>query len=164
MYVSVQLHAQTALSLGKGPGCPLNRRRGGPQSQSGRFEEEVNVLPLPEVKPQIVTHFIESQTEMRRNLYDIMFALAVNTNYKCHKKNNDISCSKHVTSICYWLTARFYFSCFLCRKCCHKFFCNQRTCNFCCQHTPRSPVTSRHSLSALRARILLVHFDVWIVA
>jgi hypothetical protein len=37
--VSGQLHAPTALPLGKGPRYPFYRRLGGPQSRSGRYGE-----------------------------------------------------------------------------------------------------------------------------
>ena len=36
---------------GKEPRYPLKRGLGGPQSRSGRFEEEENVSPLPEFEP-----------------------------------------------------------------------------------------------------------------
>jgi hypothetical protein len=39
---------------GKEPRYPLKRGLGGPQSWSGRFEEEENLSPLPELEPQIV--------------------------------------------------------------------------------------------------------------
>jgi hypothetical protein len=45
--VSGHLHVQTAIPWGKGPQYPLYRRRGGPQSLSGRCAEKKNVLPLP---------------------------------------------------------------------------------------------------------------------
>jgi hypothetical protein len=40
MEVSGQLHALTALPLGKEPRYPLNRRLGGPQSRFGRLGED----------------------------------------------------------------------------------------------------------------------------
>jgi hypothetical protein len=51
MEVSGQLHAPTALTSGKEPLVPLDRRLGGPQSRSGRGGEEKNSQPLPEIEP-----------------------------------------------------------------------------------------------------------------
>jgi hypothetical protein len=45
MEVSGQLHAPAALPPGKSPWYPLDRRLGGPQSQSGRGGEEKNWNP-----------------------------------------------------------------------------------------------------------------------
>jgi hypothetical protein len=42
MEVSGQLHASVAFPLGKDPRYPLDRKLGGPQSRSGRCEEENN--------------------------------------------------------------------------------------------------------------------------
>jgi hypothetical protein len=47
MEVSGQLHAPTALPQGKSPWYPLGRRLGGPQSQSGRGDEEKSSQLLP---------------------------------------------------------------------------------------------------------------------
>jgi hypothetical protein len=33
---------------------PLDRRLGGPQSQSGPREEEANILPLPGIEPRLL--------------------------------------------------------------------------------------------------------------
>jgi hypothetical protein len=46
MEVSGQLHAPAALPPGKDTRYPLDRRLGGPQSQSGRGGEEKNSQPL----------------------------------------------------------------------------------------------------------------------
>jgi hypothetical protein len=51
MEVSGQLHAPAALAQGKNPGYPLNTRLGGPQSRSGRGDEEKNSQPLPGIEP-----------------------------------------------------------------------------------------------------------------
>jgi hypothetical protein len=48
MEVSDQLHAPAALSPTKESRYPLDRRLGGPQSQSGRCGEEKNPF-LPEI-------------------------------------------------------------------------------------------------------------------
>jgi hypothetical protein len=48
MEVSGQLHALAALSPGKEPMVPLDRRLGGPQSRSGRGGEEKNSQPPPD--------------------------------------------------------------------------------------------------------------------
>jgi len=45
--VGGQLHSLAALSPGKSPWYPLNRRLGGPQSQCGCDGEERNSQPLP---------------------------------------------------------------------------------------------------------------------
>jgi len=42
-----QLHSLAALSQGKNPQYPLNRRLGGPQSLSGCSGEDRNSQPLP---------------------------------------------------------------------------------------------------------------------
>jgi hypothetical protein len=51
MEVSGQLHALAALPVRKNLWYPLNRRLGGPHSQSGHFEEEKNFLPYQESNP-----------------------------------------------------------------------------------------------------------------
>jgi hypothetical protein len=43
MEVSGQIHAPAALTQGKSPWCPLDRRMGGPQSRSGRSGEEISI-------------------------------------------------------------------------------------------------------------------------
>jgi hypothetical protein len=52
MEVSGQLLTAVALPQGKGLRCPLHRRVGGPQSQSGREGEEKKLRPLPEIEPR----------------------------------------------------------------------------------------------------------------
>jgi len=39
---------------------PLNRRLGGPWSQSGGYGEEISLLPLPEFEPWIIQLFVSS--------------------------------------------------------------------------------------------------------
>jgi len=51
MEVSGQLHAPAALLLGNSPWYPLDRRLGGPQSQSGHGVEEKNSQPPPGIEP-----------------------------------------------------------------------------------------------------------------
>jgi hypothetical protein len=51
MEMSVQLQAPAALSQGKSPWYPLDRRLGGPQSGSGRGGEEKNSKPPPGIEP-----------------------------------------------------------------------------------------------------------------
>jgi hypothetical protein len=53
MDTSGQLHASAVLLLSETRNS-LNRRLGGHQSRSGRFEEEKNCLPLPGIEPRIV--------------------------------------------------------------------------------------------------------------
>jgi len=53
MEVSGQLHTSTTLPPEKEPWYPLNSRMGVPQSLSGRFEEEKNLLPLPGIESLI---------------------------------------------------------------------------------------------------------------
>jgi hypothetical protein len=54
MEVSGQLHAPAALTPGKSPWHPLDKRLGGPQSQSGRGGEEKNLQSLPGLEPPII--------------------------------------------------------------------------------------------------------------
>jgi hypothetical protein len=49
--VSCQLHAPDALPPGKEPWYPLERRLGGPQSQSGRCGKDKNPCPYWESNP-----------------------------------------------------------------------------------------------------------------
>jgi hypothetical protein len=49
---SGQLHVPTALSQGKSPRYPLDRKLGGLQSRSGRCGVEKNPLLLPEIEPR----------------------------------------------------------------------------------------------------------------
>jgi hypothetical protein len=51
MELSGQLHALVALTLGKHPRCLLDRRLGGPQGRSGRYEEEEKSFPCRESNP-----------------------------------------------------------------------------------------------------------------
>jgi hypothetical protein len=51
MEVSGQLHAPAALPQGKSPWYQLDRMPGGPQSRSGRGDEEKNSQPLPGIEP-----------------------------------------------------------------------------------------------------------------
>jgi hypothetical protein len=46
MQVSGQARTPATLPPGKEPPLPLNRRLGGPESSTGRFEEEKILLPL----------------------------------------------------------------------------------------------------------------------
>jgi hypothetical protein len=52
MEVSGQVRAPAALSLGKSPLYPLDRRLLGPQSHSGRGGEEKNSQPPPRIETQ----------------------------------------------------------------------------------------------------------------
>jgi hypothetical protein len=54
MEVSGQLHAPSALFLGKDRGYPLDRRLGGPQNLSGRDGEEKNFTPTLNSDPSVV--------------------------------------------------------------------------------------------------------------
>ena len=47
---------QQLLSLEESPQYPLNRRLGGPQTQSPRFGKEKNPLPLPGFERRFVVH------------------------------------------------------------------------------------------------------------
>jgi hypothetical protein len=47
-------HAPAALPPGKSLQHLLNRTLGEPQDRSGHFEDETQLLPLPEFEPQIV--------------------------------------------------------------------------------------------------------------
>jgi hypothetical protein len=53
MEVSGQIHAPTALLPGREPQYPLDRRLGGPQSWSGRDNEDRLSLPLPWIDPRL---------------------------------------------------------------------------------------------------------------
>jgi len=54
MEVSGQLHDWPLYPQGKSPCYPLDRRLGGPQSQSGHGGEEKYSQPLPGLKPLII--------------------------------------------------------------------------------------------------------------
>jgi len=51
MEMNGQLHAPAALTPGKLPPYPLDRRLGGPQSRSGHGGEEKNSQPPPRMSP-----------------------------------------------------------------------------------------------------------------
>lgn len=54
MEMSCQIHfAPAALPLGKEHEYRLSRRVGGPQSQAGRFEVELNILFMSVMEPRI---------------------------------------------------------------------------------------------------------------
>jgi hypothetical protein len=64
MEMNGQLYAQTALSQGKNPWYPLDRRLGDPQSWSG---EEKKSVTLPEFEPPIIQLVAQSYiTELSR--------------------------------------------------------------------------------------------------
>jgi hypothetical protein len=54
MEVSRQLHAPAALSQGKSPWYPLDRRQNGLQCRSGRGGEEKTSQPLSGLEPPII--------------------------------------------------------------------------------------------------------------
>jgi hypothetical protein len=54
---SGQLHAPAALTPGKSPRYPLDRRLGGPRSRSGRYGEEKN-LALPGNEPGTILGYV----------------------------------------------------------------------------------------------------------
>jgi hypothetical protein len=54
MEVSGQLHALPLYPQGKSPWYSLDRRLGGPQSQSGHGGKEKNSQPLPGLEPPII--------------------------------------------------------------------------------------------------------------
>jgi hypothetical protein len=51
MEMSGQLHVSAALPLEQSPQYPLDKRLGGPQSQSGFYGEEKALLSLLGIKP-----------------------------------------------------------------------------------------------------------------
>ena len=52
--VEVQIHSPTALTLGRIPWHPLNRRLDGPHRLSGRSVEETDLLPLLEIQKRFL--------------------------------------------------------------------------------------------------------------
>jgi hypothetical protein len=73
MEVSGQLHAPAALSPGKSPWYPLDRRLGWPQSRSGRGDEEKNSQTQPGHEPLIVQPVAQCcTTELSRLLVVII--------------------------------------------------------------------------------------------
>jgi hypothetical protein len=54
MEVSGQLHTPDALSQGKSPWYPLDKRLGGPQSRSERGGEEKSSHLMPGLEPPII--------------------------------------------------------------------------------------------------------------
>jgi hypothetical protein len=70
MEMSGEFRALPALPQVKGPWYPLDRKLGGPQSRSGRFDEEKNSQPLPGLEPLIVQPVAQRYTtELTRHLY-----------------------------------------------------------------------------------------------
>jgi hypothetical protein len=62
---------------GKGPWYPLDRRLGGPQSQSGCSGEEKNSQPLPGLEPSVIQPIAQCCTTELSQL-----------RYWCRKENN----------------------------------------------------------------------------
>jgi len=62
-----QLPAPAPLCSGTEPQYPLNKRLGGPQGQSGHFGEQKNLLPLAEIKSQIIQSTAAIHTVTLRN-------------------------------------------------------------------------------------------------
>jgi hypothetical protein len=62
MEVSGQLHASAALSQGKSPWYPLDRRLGGPQSRSGSHGEEQDSKSLVGLEPQNIQPVTQNYT------------------------------------------------------------------------------------------------------
>jgi len=58
MEVSGQLHAPAAVPHGKQPCYPMNRRLGKPQSWSGRFGENNNLLHQLQIEASSLSHVI----------------------------------------------------------------------------------------------------------
>jgi len=50
MSTSVQLQASAALPQGKHPRYQITRKEGEPQGWSGRFGDDINLLPLPGIE------------------------------------------------------------------------------------------------------------------
>jgi hypothetical protein len=62
MEVSDQFHAPAALFQGQSPCHLLDRRMDGPQSWSGRGDEEINSHPLSGLEPLIIQPVAERYT------------------------------------------------------------------------------------------------------
>jgi hypothetical protein len=57
----VKVHVSDALPHRNSLKYPLDRELGGTQSQSGCYEEDKNLLPLPGIEPPPVTHLSNPQ-------------------------------------------------------------------------------------------------------
>jgi hypothetical protein len=65
---------------GKSPGYPLDRRLGGPHSQSGRSDEEKNSQSLPGLELPIIQHVAQRYTTELSRLFSVK-----NVNIKIYK-------------------------------------------------------------------------------
>ena len=102
MEISGKIHAPAALSAGKNPPYPLNRRLGGPQSQSGRFEEDKSLFHLPEFKHRTLQAAALSLHRLSYTSY-----ISLHNNEK--KLFTDYSYQNLITDhVPFWLTLRSY--------------------------------------------------------
>jgi hypothetical protein len=62
MEVSGQLHAPAALLPENEPLVPLDRRLGGPQSRTGRSDEEINSQSLSGIEPPTIQPIAQRYT------------------------------------------------------------------------------------------------------
>jgi hypothetical protein len=95
MEVSGQLHALAILLQGKNPWYPLDRRLGGPWSQSGCGGEEKNSWPLPGLEPLIIhpvaqcyMSYSSSWSETERCFITIVFQFCFRI---CHQEGVELN-------------------------------------------------------------------------
>ena len=91
---------------GKHPQYLLNRRLSGPQSQSGCFREQYNLLPLPEFEPWLLGHPAHSLATILFSQF-LIYILHLHTLYNCnHILSLQIQCNWKILSKSFYWEAR----------------------------------------------------------
>jgi hypothetical protein len=84
MEMSGQFHDPAALPPGKQPRYPLYRGLGGPQSWSGRYKEENNLLPIPGIKSRLLGRPARSLVPIPTELIILIFLTKFGTQTNRH--------------------------------------------------------------------------------
>jgi hypothetical protein len=89
MEVSAQLRAPAALPVGNSHWYPLDRRLGGPQSQSGRDGEEKNIVPATNqtsaIQPIAILTELSQLSETLSTNFTLVWMIARDfTAHRCH--------------------------------------------------------------------------------
>jgi hypothetical protein len=88
MEMSGRIHAPAALPEGKSLWYPLDRRPGGPQSQSGRGGEEINSQPLSGLESPIVQPVAQRYTTELSRLLPNVHKIFIN--FEAEKTNQSV--------------------------------------------------------------------------
>jgi hypothetical protein len=92
MEASGLLHVPATLPPGKELPVPIGKRLGGPQSRSGRGDEEKNSQPPPGIEPRSSSSYsVAIPTELSRLLFEIISE----SNERKQKDSNELRYYSH---------------------------------------------------------------------